>query len=265
MRIVHLSDSHVSKEGKPYLPGVDLADRCRSAVRVCGALKPGADLVILGGDMLDDGPSPDYRALAGMLDGIAAPVHLCLGNHDSLEGFRRAPLPTFPTDSRGWYSFRAGDFRVIILFTASERRGKGNIDRDQLDWLQGELEAAGRALIFMHHPPVSVGIAWLDAINVENSSEFWAVVEPFAERIDGIFFAHVHMQLSLVRNGILLASPPAAGWQFRADPLAAKAETSNELPGFNVIDTWNADSSRGAGAGAEPLPGLSVRTIRFQP
>jgi hypothetical protein len=62
------------------------------------------------------------------------------------------------------------------------------------------------------------------------------------------------MQLSLVRKGILLASPPAVGWQFRADPVAGRAETSDELPGFNVIDAWEGD-----------LMGLSVRTVRFQP
>jgi Icc protein len=263
MRIVHLSDAHVSKREKPYLPGVDLEARCRTAVRVCNSLQPGADLVVLGGDMLDDGPLPDYRTLEGMLQGIAAPVHLCLGNHDSLERFRLAPLQTFPPGSSGWYSVETGGFRIIILFTAAERRGKGSIERAQLDWLGSELGTARRALIFMHHPPVAVGIPWLDAINLQNSSEFWKVVEPFAACIGGIFFAHIHMQLSLARSGILLASPPAAGWQFRADPVAARAETSDELPGFNVIDTWETDPLQGAGT--DRLPGLSVRTVRFRP
>jgi len=263
MRIVHLSDAHVSKLGKPYLPGVDLEARCRAAIRACRALAPAADLVILGGDMLDDGPSPDYRTLAGMLEGIEVPVHLCLGNHDSLGAFRLAPLKTFPEGCSGWYSFDTGGVRLIILFTAAERRGKGSIERAQLDWLGKELETARRALIFMHHPPVTIGIPWLDAINVQNSPEFWEVVEPCAARIAGIFFAHVHMQLSLARSGILLASPPAAGWQFRADPVAAKAETSDELPGFNVIDTWS--TSTGPGSAAEQLPELSVRTVRIRP
>lgn len=257
MRIVHLSDPHISKEGKPYLPGVDLAARCRQAVRAVLSLQPGPDLVVLGGDMLDEDPSPDYCALPAMLEGIAAPVHLCLGNHDSLESFRLAPLPTFPAGCAGYYSFDAGGLRLIILFTAAERRGKGSIDRAQLDWLRSELDAAPRgALIFMHHPPVDVGIPWLDAIKVENAAEFWEVVGPFAHCVAGILFAHVHMQLSLARKGILLASPPAVGWQFRADPVAGRAETSDELPGFNVIDTW--------GGEAEPR-GLSVRTVRFPP
>ena len=265
MRIVHLSDAHVSRESKPYLPGVDLGARCRKAVRACAALQPAADLVMLGGDMLDDGPTPDYRTLAGLLEGLAAPVHLCLGNHDSLDAFRLAPLPTFPAGCGGYYSFGAGDLRLINLFTAAERRGKGSIDRAQLEWLGSELETTRRALIFMHHPPVDVGIPWLDAIKLGNSLEFWEIVEPFAARIEGIFFAHVHMQLSLERGGILLASPPAAGWQFRADPVAARAETSDELPGFNVIDTWTAESSQGAGSGNEKPPRLTVRTVRFRP
>lgn len=297
-RIVHLSDAHIASEGKPYLPGVDLAARCARAVTVVRGLDPAPGLIVLGGDMLDEGPSPDYGRLSDLLAGAPSPVHLCLGNHDSLDAFRRSPLPTFPAGCPGYYAFDEGQFRLLILFTAAARRGKGGIDTAQLDWLAGELESLGRAgavagsqrsdllgsrlrvpfgpapavagsqrsaLLFMHHPPVDVGIPWIDAIGVENAPEFWEVIGPCAARVAGIFFAHLHMQVSMTRQGILLASPPAAGWQFRADPVAARAETSNELPGFNVIDAWDEAAGEPAREGVARSAGLLVRTVRFLP
>jgi 3',5'-cyclic-AMP phosphodiesterase len=269
-RIVHLSDAHVSSEGKEYLPGVDLAARCSRALSVVRTLDPSPGLIVLGGDMLDEGPSPDYGRLSALVAGAPCPVHLCLGNHDSLDAFRKAPLPTFPPACPGYYAFDCGGFRLLILFTAAARRGKGDIDQGQLAWLAGELEALEgsqhRALLFMHHPPVDVGIPWLDAIRVENAGQFWDAVAPFAAHVAGIFFAHLHIQVSMSRQGILLASPPAAGWQFRADHNAARAETSDELPGFNVIEAWDepaADSSPGANPSRSS--GLLARTVRFIP
>ncbi len=284
MRIVHLADAHVSKQGSPRLPGVDLASRLAAAFDAAARLDPAPDHVVLGGDMLDE-PSPDYGLLGRVAGAAAGRVHLCLGNHDNLEAYRRTPLPTFPAGCPGYYSFDAGGVRVIILnssaalpgssapplgratapppgratapppgrATAPPPHGAGHIDRPQLDWLARELAGERRALIFLHHPPVDVGIPWLDAIRLLNAEGFWEVVGPHAGRVAGIFFAHLHVQVSMVRRGILLASPPAAGWQFRADPTAARAETSGELPGFNVIDAWG------------PGPDLRVRTVRFLP
>jgi 3',5'-cyclic AMP phosphodiesterase CpdA len=268
VRIVHLADAHVARGGSRYLPGVDLVDRFAAALAAVSRLDPRPDHVVLGGDILDE-PSPDYGLLAQMVEGMAWPAHLCPGNHDSVEAYSLAPLATFPAGCPGYYTFDAGELRCIILHssaalpgssfpppgraTAPPPHGAGYLDGPQLDWLARELAGERRAVIFLHHPPVDVGIPWLDAIRLLNAGEFWEVVGPAAPRVAGIFFAHLHAQVSMVRRDILLASPPAAGWQFRADPSAARAETSDELPGFNVID---------AGGTA---PDLRVRTVRLVP
>lgn len=46
------------------------------------AATDGADLVLLTGDMTENGRLPEVEAVAGMLDGIAVPTYAVLGNHD---------------------------------------------------------------------------------------------------------------------------------------------------------------------------------------
>jgi 3',5'-cyclic-AMP phosphodiesterase len=243
----------VARAASRYLPGVDLRARLAAALAAGRALDPPPDLWVLGGDMMDDGPEPDYRSLGDLCAGLGAPVHLCLGNHDSLDAYARAPLPAAPPRSPGYYSLDIPGFHVVILFTAAERRGAGSLDAAQLEWLREDLasSAPARVLIFMHHPPVEVGVQWLDAIMLKEAGRFWRAADGFRQRICAVLFAHVHFAVSLSRQGVLLASPPAVGWQFRADPGSAKAETAVELPGFNVLDAGES--------------GLTVRTVRFLP
>jgi hypothetical protein len=46
----------------------------------------------------------------------------------------------------------------------------------------------------------------------------------------------------------------------------ARAETSDELPGFNVIEAWD-EPAGGSAPGANPArtSGLLVKTVRFLP
>jgi 3',5'-cyclic-AMP phosphodiesterase len=83
VRIVHLADAHVARGGSRYLPGVDLVARFEAALASVRGLDPRPDHVVLGGDILDE-PSPDYGLLARLAGSLDVPVHLCLGNHDTL-------------------------------------------------------------------------------------------------------------------------------------------------------------------------------------
>ncbi len=253
MRIVHLADAHVSREPSPRLPGVDLKARAAAAVSAAQALEPPPELYVLGGDMLDDGPLSDYQVLSELFGPTGRPVYICLGNHDSLEAYSRAPLPGAAPAAPGYCSFDVQDRHIVILFTAADGRDQGSLDGPQLRWLRDDLlaSAPARCRIFMHHPPVELGVPWVDAMGLEDPDAFWEVLQPCASRVAGVFFAHAHFAVSLARHGVLVASPPAVGWQFCADPNALRAETTDELPGFNVVDVWDR--------------GLTVRTVRFTP
>jgi hypothetical protein len=88
-------------------------------------------------------------------------------------------------------------------------------------------------------------------MNLENSDAFWSILPPYAGNILGVFFAHLHIQISTAVRGVLVASPPAVCFQYSGNSDASKAELSGEQPGFNLIDAKDRQ--------------VTVRTVRFEP
>ena len=59
-------------------------------------------------------------------------------------------------------------------------------------WLAEELQAHAdaRTLLFMHHPPIDMGVARLDDASLETQAEFAGLLEG-APQVEGIFCGHV--------------------------------------------------------------------------
>jgi len=107
------------------------------------------------------------------------------------------------------------------------------------------------ALIFTHHPPLDIGVPWLDRMNLRNLDRFWAVVAQHGDRLRGVFVPHLHLQITCSYRGVLVAGCPATSWQFCGNSDAETAERSSELPGFNLLDLVGVK--------------LCIHTVRFDP
>jgi len=253
MRIVHLADFHLPNDPAEILYGINPYLHLDTAVSVLQSLQPQPDLIVIGGDIFNDGADADYSVLQDSFSALKQPVHLVMGNHDHLAAYRRTaqppPSPGFP----GYYSFDFDGYHVVMLYSAGTGRGFGMLDEAQLQWLDDDLAQCHPrpSLIFAHHPPVRIGVPWLDSINLRNMDDFWAVAARYARQLCGIFVAHLHLQITCVHCGVLVASCPSTGWQFSGNSDSAKAERSGELPGFNLLDL--ADGQ------------FSIRTVRFEP
>ena len=92
MRIAQLSDLHlVPPPGRLY-GRVDTAAALATAVARLLALRPLPDLLLLSGDLVDQGRPEDYAYLARCLAPLPFPYRLMPGNHDS----REALMAAFP-------------------------------------------------------------------------------------------------------------------------------------------------------------------------
>jgi Icc protein len=253
MRIAHISDFHLP--GKPgqsvhgALPDANL----REAAGLLKQQTPKADLIVLGGDLLEEGQKGNYEPIADLFKDFQVPVHVVVGNHDDLKGLKKSSLVQQADGYSGYDSYDLGGVHIVFLNTAAAGKSAGSLEEKQLIWMSEDLyENHGKpVLIFMHHPPIDCGIPWLDKIKLENADAFWDIVPPYAKNIMGVFFAHLHIQLSTVVRGVLAASPPAVSFQFSANDSASKEEVAADQPGFNLIDVkdW----------------GVRVRTVRFAP
>jgi len=254
MRIAHISDFHLpNKPGQIVngaLPDANLVE----AVATLKKQAPKPELIVLGGDLLDDGQKGNYETIADLFKDFQVPVHTVLGNHDDLKNLKKSSLVETGSDFAGYGSFDHGKVHFVLVHTAGTGKSHGHLDEEQLLWLSEDLSEnrAKPVLIFMHHHPIDSGIAWLDKMKLQNADAFWEIVPPYSNNILGVFFSNLHIQISTQIRGVLVASPPAVCFQFSGNSDADKEELSGEQPGFNLIDL-------------KDLHQLQIRTVRFSP
>jgi 3',5'-cyclic AMP phosphodiesterase CpdA len=251
MRIAHLADFHLPAAADKVVNGVKPHANLLQAVEAVRKQTPAPELIVLGGDLLDNGEHESYQAVADVFGDLQAPVHLVLGNHDSLPGLRKTWQPAKAPDFPGYYSFDFKGLHIVILNSSVAGKEFGRLDERQLLWLSEDLHQSNLkpVLIFLHHPPFDTGISWLDKVKLANVEGFWEIIPPFAQNILGVFSAHLHLQHTCTRRGVLAAGTPAVSWQFSGNADAARAALSSEPPGFNLIDVHDRR--------------LAVRTVRF--
>ena len=227
MKFVQLTDPHfVPGDGRLY--GLSPRDRLRPAIADINANHGDAAFVIVTGDLTDDGSEGAYRTLREVLEELTVPFHLVLGNHDRRDGFR-AVFPEAPTDADGFvqYALDIGERSFIVLDTLEEGRGEGALCARRLAWLDAALAArAGRPVyVFLHHPPLHVGLGGMDRICLVQSD---ALADVLA-RHDGprhLFFGHLHRPVHGTWRGIPFSCHRAIGHQ-----LALSLSEANEFPG----------------------------------
>ena len=132
-------------------------------------LHPRPAAIVATGDLVDRASFAEYLELREALKAVEIPVYFGMGNHDA-----RAPfLEVFAgssaqTDENGFIQWAADfeDLRVVMCDTLDEGRHSGAFCERRAGWLARTLDARPDTptIVFMHHPPVSSGIAWMDPV-----------------------------------------------------------------------------------------------------
>jgi len=205
MLIAQVTDIHLGFE--PDNPAEFNRKRLDQVLRQLSAMKPRPDMLLATGDLVDRGDGESYRRLRNALDGCPFPVFYCLGNHDVRENFVQW-FPETPTaDGFVQYEHETPDLRILFLDTLEEGRHGGAFCETRADWLKARLaeKPDAKTLIIMHHPPVEVGVEWMNT----HPDEPW--VRRVAETIDGhdqivgIICGHLHRSITAGWRGKTIA------------------------------------------------------------
>ena len=155
MRILHLSDCHLPRDDGPDADGVDARATLEQLLHDCRHL-PGVDLVVVSGDVADDGSPEGYRDARALVAGFArereVPAVFCTGNHDDRDAFAVAlvsghlahrgrdtgRLLTSGSGQRAAVSHAAG-YRIITLDSLVPGQVHGRVDPAQLTWAREAL------------------------------------------------------------------------------------------------------------------------------
>ncbi|OMQ15508.1 hypothetical protein A7K94_0208960 [Modestobacter sp. VKM Ac-2676] len=226
MRVLHLSDPHLMAPGDVHHGAVDTLAATRRVLAACAEL-PTPDLVVVSGDVSDDGTVESYEAARDVIGGWArvrgARAVFAMGNHDQRATFRQvlgdghldapAPRPSTPalpgatcpsTRSPG-----SGGRRVVTLDSSVPRAGYGRVDAAQLAWLREELRTpapAGTVLV-LHHPPLPPVTRLHTALQLQDPAPLGEVVA--ASDVLVVLAGHYHHPMSGIFGGRLVVVAPA--------------------------------------------------------
>ena len=165
-------------------------------------------MTVITGDLADTGDPDAYVILGEILGALRMPYRLVLGNHDRRGPFRAA-FPDMPVDENGFVQSvidapgRIG--RLIFLDSLEERVISGVLCAKRLRWLETRLaEARGRPVtIFIHHPPLSVGVPHFETICMVEPQPFLDLLKRHDGGVRHLFIGHLHVPLTGVIAGSL--------------------------------------------------------------
>lgn len=208
------------------------------------------DLLLLTGDLCNDGNLANYDWLFEQLYATQIGFVCIAGNHDVTHEIglkkphdERIHLPLSP-DARLLDCHRltidmlGATWQLLLLDSSVGGEGFGRLSAPTLQWLDHTLQAHPLpTLIALHHHPTAVGSAWIDALMLQNGDEFWQIIQKHPHAA-AVLCGHVHQaqQLQVLPHCVLLTTP-ASDRQFL--PNSDDFATDTRTAGFRLIQIDN--------------------------
>lgn len=170
-KLLWVTDLHLVEPGRPWPQDVDPLQRFCAVLDELRTSHADADRLILSGDLVQSGNLAAYEVLRDVLQDFPVPYRLLVGNHDRRDNLRQAFPNVAGVDGFLQSSEEVAGTRLIYLDTQAEQGHHGELCPSRLSWLEAQLRSAGDnlALIFMHHPPLAVGVPPLDRLRLRDS------------------------------------------------------------------------------------------------
>lgn len=242
--IAQFSDLHVTESGKTNAYGVNTETGLRRCMARLKSMDTVPDVLVLSGDLVEDGKPAEYARLRDLLAEMSVPLFLLPGNHDRRDALRA----TFPErDELGRtgriYHYRdVQGLRLIALDSVIEGQEPGDLDEAQLQWLQALLDSAPEqaAVLILHHPPVVTGFTRMDRISVaaQSVARLGEIVAA-SPQVRGIWCGHVHRSVQAVLKGAPVSVSPSTAFQAKLRLGGGRFEPSADDPPAFQMHYWN--------------------------
>ena len=190
-----------------------------------------AQRVLVTGDLIHDDSEMAYTRFRDFLLPLRLRVHCVPGNHDVRDYME--PVCGRPPFSYCAYE-EVGNWLLVGLDSCVEGEAGGSLGREELDRLSETVESsmASHVLVFLHHPPVPMGSAWLDSVGMQNGDEFLERLRAL-DRVRAVAFGHVHQAYDGDYGGVRILATPSTCRQFL--PESDEFATDNRPPAYRRI------------------------------
>ncbi|SER23042.1 3',5'-cyclic AMP phosphodiesterase CpdA [Faunimonas pinastri] len=213
MLIAHLSDPHLRPPGLLYQGLVDSNAMFETAIDCLNALDPAPDLVLISGDLVDEGTAAEYATAREAFARIRQPLLAIPGNHDEPGGFRACMADRMDLPSAGPMHFAAGGHgavRIVGLDVTVPGEHHGAVDDATCRWLADALqdEPDRPTILMMHQPPFESGISFIDRYNCRGGDRLAALLARYSN-VERVVCGHIHRFIQLRFGGTMLVTAPS--------------------------------------------------------
>jgi 3',5'-cyclic AMP phosphodiesterase CpdA len=244
MFIVQISDTHIKRQSELAYGRVDTAGMLSRCVQDLVSLKPTPDLILITGDLVDQGWAEEYAYLKSILAPLTQRIIAVPGNHDQREAMRAAFRSAGYLPPAGQFLHYAidGDYplRIVGLDTLLPGQAGGELCSERIHWLHKTLgqKPAAPTLLLMHHPPFVTGIGHMDRIGLKGSGHFAAVMARHPQ-VELVMCGHLHRVIHATVGGRPILACPSPAHQVALDiDENAKSCFRMEPPGY-MLHWWN--------------------------
>lgn len=238
MRIIHMSDLHLTKDGIPIWE-TNTMDYFNKSIEIICGMKD-IDAIVVTGDISNDGSEWTYQYADRLFSTLGIPTLCCPGNHDSLKMMLEEYKPFFcqilPHSSiiDGW--------KIVMLNSVipadenpDQNKARGFLSVESLDYVIQELEEGLPTIIALHHPPLEPG-GWLNRRLLENRDEFNQAINRYPNaRL--VIYGHIHYFTEVQKGHIKYSSSTSVGFAFDKD--LPKFQIADGLEGFSLVEINN--------------------------
>ncbi len=164
--VLQLTDTHILPPGQVLYDQVNTALHLRETVKQINRMRPVPDVLIVTGDIAEQGDKAGYRHFLELIKPLNMPIYVVPGNHDSPQTMMDAFASTsyFPV-SDDTYQYANDDlpFSILALNSCCDGSELPEFDAKRLGWLERQLDSSDKpTLIALHHPPMTTGIEFID-------------------------------------------------------------------------------------------------------
>ena len=224
LKLVWLTDTHFAS-GDTLVLDHNPRERIDAAIHHINTHHADADFCVITGDLVESGEIDEYRALKSHLDQLAMPYLPLVGNHDDRDALRAVlPVPDTVSDDFIQYFVQTEFGTIICLDTLIVGSGSGRYCAARFEWLDRVLSETTNqpAYVFLHHPPLPLGLPMQDTERMENGEEFLAFLKNYPN-VQHLFMGHVHrpicgqvdgLPFATMRSALYQAPAPRPNWNW---------------------------------------------------
>lgn len=219
MLIAQISDPHVTTEGTMIRALVDTPGHLVDAFELCSSLPRTPDVILMTGDLVNDGRSDEYDVLRDCLASAPCPVLPIPGNHDDHDLLRATFAATdlvpvaLPTARPFHYVVDDHDVRLVAFDTTLADHHNGLVTPKSAAWLDDTLSRSPDhpTIVFCHHTPYPTGAWWFDYNGVLGVDLLRSVLARHPQVLR-VVAGHVHRATSTQWGPLTLSTAPSCAF-----------------------------------------------------